>query len=234
MPYSAPGTPTTGPKVLGFIGLGNMGFPIAKNIALHHAQHHPGLLTLVVWNRSIEKAHKFVEEVEEQQAANGGMLHCRVADSVEELASEADFIVTSMGTDVAMLALADQIAAAIKVLLPLPTKKNDFDLIDHSGRQAETQGPCRHKHALPVKRWQDIRNVPADTPNTLRLRARVWSSSSRDGWQAYSLSRWRLHLSEERRPSPHPGNRQKSSESWRQRREGSFLQVGGELLHRRQ
>src|SRR5437762_12780246 len=65
---------------LGFIGIGNMGSRIAKRLLDHGYQ-------LIAYNRSRKAAEALVE------------FGAKVADSVAELASEADVILSSLTND---------------------------------------------------------------------------------------------------------------------------------------
>jgi 3-hydroxyisobutyrate dehydrogenase len=80
---------------VGFIGLGAMGIPMARNL------HRAGLLRSL-WNRSADKAQSLGRE-----------LGCAVAASPAELAREADAIVICVAADADVLALIDSVAPTI-------------------------------------------------------------------------------------------------------------------------
>ncbi|EUC56606.1 6-phosphogluconate dehydrogenase NAD-binding domain protein, partial [Rhizoctonia solani AG-3 Rhs1AP] len=86
LPYSRPPTPQPHPNVIGFIGLGNMGYLMARNLA-RHAEHPP----LLVYNRSRAKCEKLQKEVGESKV--------KIIDTPGELASLADITFTSLGSD---------------------------------------------------------------------------------------------------------------------------------------
>ncbi|KAF8753804.1 NAD-P-binding protein [Rhizoctonia solani] len=86
LPYSRPPTPQSHPNVVGFIGLGNMGYLMARNLA-REVEHAP----LLVYNRSRAKCEKLQKEVGESKV--------KIVDTPGELASLADITFTSLGSD---------------------------------------------------------------------------------------------------------------------------------------
>ena len=115
IPFSAPGTPAGHPIVVAFIGLGNIGSNIAKNLISYSATHKGGAYEFLLFNRTKSKAEKVVVEVEERLAAHGGIAHMNVVDSVEEVVLASDIVITSMASDDAMLGMATDIAKIIQV-----------------------------------------------------------------------------------------------------------------------
>ncbi len=73
---------------IGFIGLGNLGTPIAENLLEHHKD-------LAVYNRTIEKTKPFKEK---------GAVVC---SSVKELASACDIVITMVSNDAVIKQITD-------------------------------------------------------------------------------------------------------------------------------
>ncbi|KAG8902941.1 hypothetical protein FRB99_003935 [Tulasnella sp. 403] len=115
IPYSAPGTPAVGHvTIVGFIGVGNMSAHIAKNLATWLATHKHGAYEVLLWNRTKDKAVRVASEIEERLATGGGMIDVQVADSLDEIVEAADIVITSMGSDQALLDVAENIAKVVK------------------------------------------------------------------------------------------------------------------------
>jgi 3-hydroxyisobutyrate dehydrogenase len=79
----------------GFVGLGAMGLPMARNL------HKAGLLS-AVWNRTPGKASDLSRET--------GCLHC---DGLEELATHCDVIVTCVSANQDLLTVAEGLATGV-------------------------------------------------------------------------------------------------------------------------
>lgn len=107
VPFSRPGTPGAhGPLAIGFVGLGAMGRPMARNLAHYRALHSPGAPPQLVWNRTISKAEKLVAELGEDKV--------QVAQTPGEIALECDIIITSLSGDEGVKAMYQQFAAALQ------------------------------------------------------------------------------------------------------------------------
>lgn len=107
VPYSRPGTPGSGPPLqLGFVGLGAMGFLMARNLAAHRGQT-PGALPLLVWNRTVRKSEKLVKLLGEDKI--------RIAQSLEQIATESDVIFTNLASDEVVKSVFEQFNKALKV-----------------------------------------------------------------------------------------------------------------------
>lgn len=118
LPYSRPQTPGQPTHVqLGWIGLGAMGYLIARNLANYRAEHldnkQPPLL---VWNRSIEKSEKLLRELGERKVA--------IAQSVVDLAMRSDIVLVSLSGDDVVKSVYQDIAAALEA--QPPTKRKIF------------------------------------------------------------------------------------------------------------
>lgn len=116
VPFSRPQTPGI-PTQFGYIGLGTMGAPMARNLCkkLQNAGpgHHDSLL---VWNRTTAKSKKFVDDI--------GSGSARVASDVAEVARECDVVFTCLGTDEAVESIYAEMVAAIKVSATLYMRQN--------------------------------------------------------------------------------------------------------------
>ena len=108
VPYSRPSTPSNHSHI-GFVGLGAMGFLIARNLAKYRASHVNGSTPLLVWNRSVDKSEKLV--------ATLGSDKVRIANDPEQIARECDVIITNLGNDAAVKYIYDRFMAALAVLL---------------------------------------------------------------------------------------------------------------------
>jgi 3-hydroxyisobutyrate dehydrogenase-like beta-hydroxyacid dehydrogenase len=75
---------------VGFVGLGAMGYPMAKNLAIHHAHHPDPSSPVLVWNRSPAATQKLQEELGSK---------VKIAESLEQIVAECDLIFTSIGSD---------------------------------------------------------------------------------------------------------------------------------------
>lgn len=107
VPFSRPGTPGPhGPLSIGFVGLGAMGRPMARNLAQHRASNSSGVPPQLIWNRTISKAEKLVAELGEDKA--------RVAQNPGQIALECDIIITSLSSDEAVKAMYQEFAAALE------------------------------------------------------------------------------------------------------------------------
>src|SRR5690349_24370461 len=73
---------------IGFIGLGNLGTPIAENLLAHHK-------ALMVYNRTISKTEGFREK------------GATVCNTVKELASSCDVVFTIVSNDAAIKQITD-------------------------------------------------------------------------------------------------------------------------------
>jgi len=81
---------------VGFIGLGAMGLPMARNL------HKAGLLS-AVYNRSPEKARSVAAET-----------GCAAADSIEALVKLCDAVVLCVSADADVLHLVDALAGSLR------------------------------------------------------------------------------------------------------------------------
>jgi 3-hydroxyisobutyrate dehydrogenase len=96
---------------VGFIGLGAMGLPMARNL------HRAGMLT-GVWNRTAARAQAFADET-----------GCRAFVLAADLAADCDYIVTCVSADADLLAVIDAL---------LPRLRKNGIVIDCSTVAADT------------------------------------------------------------------------------------------------
>ncbi|RXW18510.1 hypothetical protein EST38_g7352 [Candolleomyces aberdarensis] len=116
-PFSRPATP--GPldhRQVGFVGLGNIGYAMAKNLAQNGPQNVSNLKPPKVWNRTISKSEKLVQQVGKDKAS--------IAGSPEEIALECDIIIVNLANDDVVRSVYSRFAEALKS--SPPTKKKIF------------------------------------------------------------------------------------------------------------
>lgn len=98
IPFSRPGTPGSVASVLepkiAFVGLGNLGSVMARNLASYRATHIPDVSPLLVWNRTVEKSELLVKEV------GGTKVH--IAQNLEEIVEFADVVIVNLANDAAV------------------------------------------------------------------------------------------------------------------------------------
>jgi 3-hydroxyisobutyrate dehydrogenase-like beta-hydroxyacid dehydrogenase len=132
LPYSRPQTPGQPAHVqLGWIGLGAMGYLIARNLANYRADHLESQPPLLIWNRSKDKSEKLLHELGERKVA--------IAQSVVDIAKTSDIILVSLSDDDVVKSVYKDIAAALQV--QPPTKRKIF---------VETSTVSRDKFFAPV------------------------------------------------------------------------------------
>ena len=111
MPYSRPQTPGRQHQVqVGWIGLGAMGYLMARNLASHRATHLEQQPPLLVWNRSRDKSEKLLHELGARKVA--------IAESVVDIATKCDIVLTSLASDEVVRSVYKDIAAALQAREP--------------------------------------------------------------------------------------------------------------------
>lgn len=115
VPFSRPSSPGPHAHKIGFVGLGSIGYLIARNLANHAPTHPTGSPPLLVWNRTASKAEKLVKEVGEARAS--------VAQSIEQLVKDSDVIITCLSNDAVVKSMYTQFA---QILPSAPSKKRIF------------------------------------------------------------------------------------------------------------
>lgn len=109
LPYSRPSSPSLHQHQLGFVGLGAMGYLMARNLARSRHSHPLGSPPLLVYNRTKGKSEALLNEL--------GPERVRVAESVEQLATECDIIITSLSNDEAIKLVYQAFSQALQVRL---------------------------------------------------------------------------------------------------------------------
>ncbi|KAK0198736.1 NAD(P)-binding protein [Armillaria mellea] len=104
-------TPGASALQVGFVGIGSMGFYMARNLATRRAQNAPPLL---VWNRSQPKVQKL--------QAEAGAENVRVAQNLEQIATECDIIFTSLANDSVVKSVYEQLTKALSHTPPVKHK----------------------------------------------------------------------------------------------------------------
>jgi hypothetical protein len=107
MPFSRPPTPRAHPLQIGFYGLGTMGYIISRNLANHQFSHPVASPPLLVFNRTMSKCEKLVEEVGENKV--------RIAPSAAQLAIESDVIITCLANDDTVKSVYAEFSEALTV-----------------------------------------------------------------------------------------------------------------------
>lgn len=126
IPYSRPSTPKAYHDRLAFVGLGNMGSQMAKNLARHlHKQDQP---PLTVWNRSADKLEAF------KKMADDEGIPYQVAKDLKEVAHRCDMIVTSLGSDAAVEAVYAELFAGVEEKAAEREKEGYMQTSSHHGR----------------------------------------------------------------------------------------------------
>jgi 3-hydroxyisobutyrate dehydrogenase-like beta-hydroxyacid dehydrogenase len=105
VPFSRPQTPHV-PHGIGFIGLGSMGYFMARNLARRKPLKGE-TVPLHIWNRSVTKSEKLLQEL--------GPGHIRVAQSIEQIATECDIVFTCLANDDVVTEVYERIAKALLV-----------------------------------------------------------------------------------------------------------------------
>ena len=108
-PYSRPPSPGPRPTQIGFIGLGSMGFLMARNLAVHRASHHPGSPPLLVWNRTVEKSEMLAQVLDPNTV--------RLAENPGQIAVLCDVIITNLANDVAVKSIYGEFKQALAVCI---------------------------------------------------------------------------------------------------------------------
>ncbi|KAF8204243.1 hypothetical protein K438DRAFT_1964609 [Mycena galopus ATCC 62051] len=116
VPYSRPATPHGGsyPVQIGFVGLGAMGWVMAKNLANHRAAHVHGSPPILVWNRTTAKADSLFEELGQQKV--------RVAKTLEQIVTECDVIITALANDETVKSVYENFVQTLKHTPPARNK----------------------------------------------------------------------------------------------------------------
>ncbi|KAJ4472579.1 NAD(P)-binding protein [Lentinula edodes] len=115
IPYSRPGTPGAHSSVqIGWIGLGQMGYYMARNLAKRGTPPGSQPLPLKVWNRTANKAEKLQQQL--------GKALITIAADIEEITTTCDVIITNLSNDEVVKEVYEQCARYLKLAPPVKNK----------------------------------------------------------------------------------------------------------------
>ncbi|KAK7465511.1 hypothetical protein VKT23_005485 [Stygiomarasmius scandens] len=114
LPYSRPATPGLHPSQIGFVGIGAMGYFMARNLANRRVIPGFAHAPLLVWNRSPERPQKLVKELGEERI--------RIVQSLEELVNSCDVIITNLANDAVVKSIFEQFAKTLEQTPPTRNK----------------------------------------------------------------------------------------------------------------
>ncbi|THV01426.1 NAD-P-binding protein [Dendrothele bispora CBS 962.96] len=114
LPYSRPATPGLHPSQIGFVGIGAMGYFMARNLA--NRRVIPGFTNspLLLWNRSPERPQKLVKELGEDRV--------RITQSLEELVNSCDVVITNLANDAVVKSIYEQFVKTLTQNSPVRSK----------------------------------------------------------------------------------------------------------------
>lgn len=93
-------------KKIGFIGLGNMGYLMARNMASRGRANFPDLPAILVWNRTDAKSKQLLNEVGHDNAL--------IAQDPEQIVNDCGIIITSLANDDVVRAVYQRLANTLK------------------------------------------------------------------------------------------------------------------------
>jgi 3-hydroxyisobutyrate dehydrogenase-like beta-hydroxyacid dehydrogenase len=83
-----------------------MGYLMARNLADHRATHLENQPPLLVWNRSKEKSEKLLRELGDRKVA--------IAQTVVDIATKCDIVLTSLSSDDVIKSVYKELAATVQ------------------------------------------------------------------------------------------------------------------------
>lgn len=104
-PYSRPVSPGSHLRQVGFVGLGRIGYLMARNLAEHCASN--GSPPLLIWNRTLDKSEILL--------ASLGQGKVRIAKDLGQVALECDVIITNLANDMAVKSVYEKFITALMV-----------------------------------------------------------------------------------------------------------------------
>ena len=107
LPYSRPASPALHQHAIGFLGLGAMGYPMARNLARSRPIAPNSPPSLLVYNRTKARSESLLNELGPERIA--------IADSPEQLIKDCDIIITSLANDEAIKAVYEAFSKALEV-----------------------------------------------------------------------------------------------------------------------
>jgi 3-hydroxyisobutyrate dehydrogenase-like beta-hydroxyacid dehydrogenase len=99
-------TPGTLPQI-GFVGLGAMGYFMARNLSTKRSPSSAAPPPLLVWNRSKSKAEKLQQEL--------GKSHIRIAQNLAQIATECDVVITNLANDKVVKSIYEEYSKVLTV-----------------------------------------------------------------------------------------------------------------------
>jgi 3-hydroxyisobutyrate dehydrogenase-like beta-hydroxyacid dehydrogenase len=105
--YSRPATPQL--KQLGFVGIGAMGYFMARNLANRQQPHHASASPLLIWNRTNLKAEQLQKEL--------GQDKIRIARDLAQIATECDVVVTNLANDEVVKSVYEEFSKILQARL---------------------------------------------------------------------------------------------------------------------
>ncbi|KAJ3731954.1 hypothetical protein DFJ43DRAFT_348922 [Lentinula guzmanii] len=115
LPYSRPATPGAHLHTqIGWIGLGQMGYYMARNLSKRVTPFGSQPLPLRVWNRTIEKAEKLQKQLGKELIV--------VAKDIEEIVLTCDVIITNLSNDDVVKEIYEQCARYLRLAPPVKNK----------------------------------------------------------------------------------------------------------------
>ncbi|TFK26779.1 NAD(P)-binding protein [Coprinopsis marcescibilis] len=91
---------------VGFVGLGNIGFAMAKNLATNGPKNIPNFPPVTIWNRTASKAETLVAEIGKEKAV--------IAATIEEIVTKCDVIVVNLANDDVVRVIYSQFCEVLK------------------------------------------------------------------------------------------------------------------------
>jgi len=107
IPFSRPATPQAQPLQIGIYGLGNIGYLMARNLAVYKASSPVPSLPLLVYNRTVSKSEDLVKEA--------GKANVHIAQNVSQLVTECDVIITNLASDAVVKSVYMEFSKALTV-----------------------------------------------------------------------------------------------------------------------
>ncbi|KIM88938.1 hypothetical protein PILCRDRAFT_813936 [Piloderma croceum F 1598] len=115
IPFSRPATPQAQPLQIGIYGLGNIGYPMARNLAAYKTSQPVSSPPLLVYNRTVSKSENLVKEA-------GGEANVRIAQSAAQLVIECDVIITNLANDAVVKSVYTEFSKALTQSPPARNK----------------------------------------------------------------------------------------------------------------
>ncbi|KAH7886018.1 NAD(P)-binding protein [Phlebopus sp. FC_14] len=106
LPFSRPTSSRAQLPQIGWYGLGAMGCAMVRKVALSTRSQNPASPPVLVYNRTVIKTEKLVEEV--------GASRVRIASSPAQLATDCDIIFTNLANDAVVSAVYREFANALE------------------------------------------------------------------------------------------------------------------------